>query len=284
MIFNKITGFYGLLAIFTGFELSLLQLSMYIYSVAALGLISYLMPHIRKQSPFHNLALAWFYLIDTIINTAYTSAFAMTWVFALGAQNVPSRGIPGVPGSITMDQAAGITSLKHNTSELGVMASPASGVTKGQDVVASAAVGQGVGFEETIPSLILIAIMTLIRVYFILIVMAYARQVLRQHIYSRTSVPKLHLQNDGVMDVPAENPFAENSLAGRGWKGKLGRAMVKLGESYWLGTHNDDSWAKGLDGKFKSTKNTGPPGTFERERRARSGTGPPLPPKNLPKL
>merc|ERR1712144_164688 len=40
VIFNKLTGFFGLLAILTGVSLSPLQLSMYIYSVGALALIS----------------------------------------------------------------------------------------------------------------------------------------------------------------------------------------------------------------------------------------------------
>merc|ERR1712093_243169 len=48
VIFNKLTGFFGLLAILTGVSLSPLQLSMYIYSVGALALISFLMPHIRR--------------------------------------------------------------------------------------------------------------------------------------------------------------------------------------------------------------------------------------------
>merc|ERR1711964_855579 len=52
VIFNKLTGFFGLLAILTGVSLSPLHLSMYILlnSVGALALISFLMPHIRKQS------------------------------------------------------------------------------------------------------------------------------------------------------------------------------------------------------------------------------------------
>ncbi|KAL3419766.1 hypothetical protein PVAG01_08264 [Phlyctema vagabunda] len=297
VIFNKLTGFYGLLAILTGVELSLLQLSMYIYSVGALVLVAILSPHIRKQSPFECLALAWFYVFDTVINTAYTSAFAVTWFLAISAHesNTPG-GIPSAPGSGTIDKAAGFTSPQYNVSKVEIVANPASGVTKGQEAVAyaaagtaasgaSASLGHGVGLEESIPSIILIGLMTLVRVYFILVVLAYARQVLRQHMFRRSPIAKLHLHTDGVADAPAENPFAANSAAGRGWKGQVGRLMVSVGEGYWLGGRADDSWVKGMDGRFKnSTKNIGPPGTIERERRARSGTGPPMPPKNLPKV
>ncbi|CAG8954462.1 hypothetical protein HYFRA_00004374 [Hymenoscyphus fraxineus] len=289
MLFNKLTGFFGLLAIVTGFHISPLQLSMYLYSVAALVLLAFLAPHIRKQSPFQCLALAWLYIFDTVINAAFTAAFAFTWFLAVSANKSGSSIPSNAPGSGTIEDTAGFTSPKHNTSGVEVVAAAAKGVTAGQDAVAytlgaAAANGgdpsvvHGVGVEESIPSLMLVLIFTLIRVYFILIVMAYARQVLRQHMYSASSA-KLHLQTDGGNESPADNPFTVGSHEGEGWKGKVGRVMVKVGESYWLGGQADDSWVKGVDGRFKSAKTAvaGPPGTLERERRARSGTGPPVP-------
>ena len=296
MIFNKVTGFFGLLAILTGMRLSPLQLSMYIYSVGALVLLAFLMPHIRKQSPFQCLALAWFYLLDTVINTAFTAAFAVTWFLAVSADNSNS-GIPSsAPGSGTIDDTAGFTNPKYNVSKVEVIATPAAGATTGQEAVAYAAAGaaaatasspslsHGVGIEESIPSIMVVVFLTLVRVYFILVVMAYARQVLRQHIYS-TSSTKLHLHTDGVADAPTENPFAVGTPGGQGWRGKLGRFMVKSGEGYWLGGQADDAWAKGLDGRFRTSKTAGAvPGTIERERRARSGTGPPKPSPSVTKL
>jgi len=290
MIFNKITGFFGLLATLAGLQLSPLQLSMYIYSVIALGILAFLMPHIRKASPFHNLALAWLYLFDTIINTAFTAAFAITWFLAVSA-NDSNQGIPaGAPGAGMVDDTAGFTSPEYNVTKVNVIA------TAGQETVAFAtsggqagsagppSLGHGVQIEESIPSIMVVVLLTLIRVYFILVVMAYARQVLRQYIYS-TSSTKLHLHTDGAADAPAENPFAAGTTQGAGWKGKLGRIMVKVGESYWLGGVADDSWVKGMDGRFKTSKQAiGPPGTLERERRARSGTGPPVPSPNIVKV
>jgi len=297
MIFNKITGFYGLLAILTGFHLSPLQLSMYLYSLGALILLAFLMPHIRKQSPFQCLALAWFYLVDTVVNTAFTSAFAVTWLLAVSADDSNTSIPSGAPGSGTIDDTAGFTNPKFNVSKVDVIATPVAG---GQEAVAFAtavaraaggatsgggpSIGHAVGIEETIPSMMVVVMLTLVRVYFILVMMAYARQVLRQHIYSSSS-SKLHLHTDGSADAPADNPFAMGTPGGEGWRGKLGRGMVKIGESYWLGGQADDTWMKSLDGRFKTTKAApGPPGTLERERRARSGTGPPLPPSNHGKV
>lgn len=293
VIFNKLTGFFGLLAILTGVSLSPLQLSMYIYSVGALALIAFLMPHIRKQSPFECLALAWFYIIDTIVNTAFTSAFAITWFLAVSADNA-NKGIPSsAPGGSTVDDTAGFTSPKYNVSKVGVSTTPGEGITGGQEAVAygvaSAAaatstnpsLAHGVGISESIPSIMVVVMLTMIRIYFILVCMAYARQVLRQHMYTNSSA-KLHLHTDGASEGRSDNPFATGTPEGAGWRGKVGRIMVMIGESFWLGGQADDDWVKGLDGRFKtSSVSRGPPGTLERERRARSGTGPPLPKLNI---
>lgn len=295
MIFNKVTGFFGLLAILAGLRLSPLQLSMYVYSVAAVILLAMLAPHIRKQDPFQCLALAWLYIFDTIINTAFTAAFAVTWFLAVSANNSNSNIPGGAPGSGTIDETAGFTSPKYNVSEVDVVPSPGSGITTGEDAVAigvgsaaaataaSPSLAHGIVIEEGITSVMFVVVFTLIRVYFILIVMAFARQVIRQRMYSY-SPAKIHLHNDNEdADALAENPFAAGRAEGQGWKGKLGRIMIKVGESYWLGGQPDEAWVKGVDGRFKTSRvASGPPGTIERERRARSGTGPPLP-QRLPK-
>ncbi|KAH8809058.1 Inositolphosphorylceramide synthase subunit Kei1-domain-containing protein [Xylogone sp. PMI_703] len=283
MIFNKLSGFYGLLAVLTGLRLSPLQLSMYIYSLVALVLLIFLMPHIRKQSPFECLALAWFYLIDTVVNTAFTAAFAVTWFLAVSAQHTDgSSNIPSsAPGSGTIEQTAGFNFTKPDASTVDV--------TAVQDVVAPAAgaspsLGHAVGIEESVPSIIVVVILTLIRVYFIFVVMAYAKQVIRHHSNAGPSA-KMFLQNEAGDESPVENPFAVDAPLGEGWRGKVGRVMVKIGEGYWLERQADDSWSIGLEGRFRSTKPISAlPHNFERERRARSGTGPPPPPLNLGKV
>lgn len=293
MVFNKLTGFYGLLAILTGRSLSPLQLSMYLYSVGALVLLAFLMPHIRKQSPFQCLALAWFYAADTIINTAFTSAFALTWFLAVSADNANQHIPSGAPGSGTIDDTAGFTNPKHNVSEVDVVVSPGKGISGGQEAVAygvagsvaatasNTSVGHGVEIGESLESIIVVVLLTLVRVYFILVVCAFARQVLRQHIYTSSSM-KLHIHTDGTQETRADNPFAIGTAEGEGWRGKFGRAMVMIGGSYWLGGQADEDWMKGLDGRFKNAKlPSGPPGTLERERRARSGTGPSKPPASV---
>lgn len=277
MIFNKLSGFYGLLAVLTGFQLSTLQLSMYIYSVAALILLAFLMPHIRKQSPLENLALAWFYLLDTVVNTAFTTAFAGTWFLAVSAQQVDTlSNIPSsAPGSGTIVDTAGFNISASGGGQ--------EAVTYAAGANVSPSLGHGVAVEESIPSIIVVSLLTAIRLYFIFVVMAYARQVIRHNSHVESS-SKLFLRTDSNGHSPVENPFAVDAQLGQGWRGKAGRFMIKIGEGYWLEPEPqaDDSWSRNLEGRFRSARPvSGPPHTLERERRARSGTGPPPPPPQL---
>ncbi|KAK6381248.1 hypothetical protein LTS17_004305 [Exophiala oligosperma] len=298
LLINKLAGFYGILALFTGYHLSGFQLSMYVYSVLGLILTAYLAPFIRKQTPLQCLALAWFYVLDSVINAAYTAAFAVTWFLVLVQHDGKSSGSKG-PGHGMMDDTSGFTSPEKNVSRVEVVANPAAGVTAGQDAVAagvpadspaSSGIGDGVLGTESMNSIGVIVMLWTIRAYFCLIILAWARMVVRQHIASTTN----HGGKAGTAAANSEtgmveNPFAETKPQGRGWKGKLGRAMVSVGRSYWLGNDEDDSWMQGM--KFRKSTEFGTmlnkiesqsgAGLAERERRRRSGTGPPLPSAGL---
>jgi len=292
MIFNKLTGFYGFLAVFAGLQLSATQLSMYIYSVIALVVLALLTPHIRKRSPMQCLALAWFYTFDTLLNCVYTTIFACTWFLTISAVQSDKNGmVGGAPGSGTIADTAGFTDpeflpvasvIVDVDSTTGLLGEEA--VAYGIAAAASAVTGDpsvehGVGLAESVPSVIIVVILTLIRMYFILIVMSYARQVLREHMASAASA-RAAMSIDGEPDEEMLNPFAKNTANGHGWQGTLGRIMVSVGRGYWLGNPGDSDWAKMMAKKFKGPKHVTPNeprGTFERERRARSGTGPPAP-------
>jgi len=284
LLLNKVSGFYGLLAILTGLHLSPLQLSMYIYSLLALVFTAFLAPHIRKQSPLQCLALAWFYVLDTLVNAAYTAAFGVTWFLVVSQHHSDAQGAkaPGVGGS-TMDDTAGFTSPKYNVSHVEITASPGQGaVTIGIPGASTSAPGPSLGHgfaqPESVSSILVICALWAVRVYFALIVLSYARFVLRQHIAEVSSRSNIHLQHKGSSsDKLVEDPFAPHFPEGQGWKGRAGRAMVSVGRSYWLGTDGDDGWMKGVGGKFRKSQevNGVESGPLERERRRRSGTGPP---------
>ncbi|KAI9781632.1 MAG: hypothetical protein M1839_005849 [Geoglossum umbratile] len=292
LLFNKISGFYGFLAILAGLQVSPLQLSMYIYSLFALVLAGYLTPHLRKQSPVHVLGLAWFYVLDSVVNAVYTTAFAFNWFLVISQHKHAASGIS--KSARTMSDTAGFAHPKYNVSKVDVATTPGGGIVHGQEAVAVGH-GTGPGFglsilePESMTSILIILALWALRVYFILVIMSYARSVLRQHVYStstgiyrRTNRDNLDETDRGVMN---ENPFAADKEEGKGWKGRIGRAMIALGRSYWLGVDEDDGWARGMGGKFRRSGELNMPmpvGPLERERRRRSGTGPPPPPAPMP--
>ena len=300
LLFNKLSGLYGLLALLTGYQLNGLQLSMYLYSLVALALTAILAPHIRKQSPLQCLALAWLYVLDSAINAAYTVCFSITWFLVISQHHHGQE--PQGPGAGTIGDTAGFTNPKNNVSEVHVEVAPGgvgqeavaagtpASVPAGQDPAAaagtttgSASLGHGVLQPESMNSIGVITALWTIRLYFCVIMLAYARFVLRQHI-ARSALKNSNYSSASTSQVLAENPFSASKPEGQGWRGKLGRLMVSVGERYWLGSEEDDSWIYGLNGKFrKSVETTGIEEThpFERERRRRSGTGPSLAPQQL---
>ncbi|KAI4138653.1 MAG: hypothetical protein L6R39_006677 [Caloplaca ligustica] len=290
LLLNKASGFYGLLALLTGLHLSPLQLSMYIYSIIALAITVLLSSHIRSQSPFHCLALACFYILDSVINAAYTAAFSITWFLVLSQHHSDASGNkpPGAGGS-TIDDTAGFTSPKYNVSHVDVAVAPDQGVPPGELAVTvgqpgfsttapGPSLGHGVLQPESMSSIITICALWAIRVYFVLVVMSYARLVLRQHI-AAVSRSNTALHTGSKSSTMAEDPFAPHLPEGRGLKGKLGRLMIRLGRSYWLGSEEgDDAWMNNAQSFRRREEGMSPvPGVVERERRRRSGTGPPPP-------
>jgi inositol phosphorylceramide synthase regulatory subunit len=276
VLLNKFAGIFGLLAILTGLQLSALQLSMYIYSIIGLVTIAILAPHIRKQSPFQCLALAWFFLLDSIISACYTAAFAMNWFLVISQHHTAGNegSINGAADSVK--DAAGFTDPKYNVSRVEVIARPggvgheAVAVGHGTGPATSSGgptIAHGVLQAESLPSLIILLLLWTIRFYCVLVVMAYVRQVLM--VYMVNNPPS-------SPDVRA-SPFSQGAEFADGLKGKLGRFMVSIGRGYWLGNGENEEWARGIGGKFRKSGEPLAPGTRERESRRRSGTGPPAP-------
>ncbi|KAK4240400.1 Inositolphosphorylceramide synthase subunit Kei1-domain-containing protein [Achaetomium macrosporum] len=214
LVFNKATGVYGLLTIFTGYSLSALQVTAYLGSILVLIALALCVPHIRKQSPLQNLALAWVYAIDTVVSAAYTTAFATSWYLAL---------MHDPKGPAGNEEAAG---------------------SSGSGQVARAEAG----VEDTAASMVLIVAFSLIRVYFSLVIMAYARMVLLRFVDER-------MGDAEEVSGTSPDPFAVGAPLGEGWRGKLGRAMVSVGRGYWLGgKKEDEEWARQVNSKFRSSR------------------------------
>lgn len=280
---NKVSGLYGILALLTGFSLSSLQLSMYLYSLSALGLLVYLSPHIRQASPLQNLLLAYFYLVDSVINVLYTAFFSLAWFTVLSSSGDAAGKVPG--GS-TIDETSGFTSPEHNVSHVDVSPSTGEVVGHGSKSAstsgnANANAGNVTTFLQpgTMASLSVIVGLWAIRFYFILVVFAYARTCVRQAIARQgaSGATQLAAPSTAQGDL-AENPFGMGKELGAGWKGRLGRTLTSFGSSFWLGKEEEGEWVRMELGQRGGKRSKGvEAGTNERERRRRAGTGPSKP-------
>ena len=160
-------------------------------------------------------------------------------------------------------------------------------MTSAQDAIAIGTGGPAAGTgiagavlnASSLMSLFIICGFWLLRVYAVFVVIAYARQVLRHHIQV-ASLSNLNGWSSSKGDDLADDPFAESRPQGEGIKGRLGRVMVNFGRSYWLGRDADtDFQLRSMASKFRKSGDVA--GVSERERRRRSGTGPPAPPPGL---
>lgn len=227
LIFNKATGLYGMLTLFTGYSLSALQITAYLGSILVLAALAICLPHVRQQNPLPNLALSWVYAIDTFVSAAYTTAFATTWYLT------QFHDTKGPAGAGKTDPAA----------------SPSNAGDVQHDAGQQAQVEAGTGVHDTAASMVLIIAFTLIRFYFSLVVMAHARMTLLRFV--NESMPESEEVAPGV----SPDPFAMGAPLGEGWRGKLGRWMVRIGRGYWLGgKKEDEEWARQVHSKFRSTR------------------------------
>lgn len=275
-----------MLALLTGWELNLLQLSHYIYSIITLCTVAWLYSSIRKpEEPLKNVALAWIYVLDTVINTAYTALFGAGWFLVLARElNQPVSFEGDVVGSDTISDTAGFTNPEHNVTKVEVVAKPVSGLLSGQKAIAYGSqygsLGSAIFQSGSMASLTVLGLLWIVRTYFCILMMSYARSILRKYVAS-TSADYSHAEDPTL----AENPFRVEREEGAGWKGKLGRFMLRFPtKRYWLGKdESEDEWVRATSGRFESGRGTGlrikvpENGVGERERRARSGTGPPQP-------
>lgn len=281
-LINKLTAFYGILALLTSYPLSPLQLSMYIYSLLVLALTLYLLPGVRKQDPWCVLVFAQTYTFDTIVNAVYTAAFSIAW-FAVVASHDAQQSSSSGSGNLAADTIAstsGFTSPQAgNISHVAVLAAPVPGLKPGQEAVALGQPGfvAGVLSSGSLMSLAIILFFEGLRAYAVFVSMSYARQILRRHI-ATSSGYSYTPYSAGTAEM-AEDPFAVGREEGKGWRGKIGRLLVGIGREYWLGrdeSDDDEVWLRSVGGKFRRSSEQGG-GVSERERRRRSGTDPPKP-------
>lgn len=232
LFFNKLTGAYGLLAILTGFSLSLLQLSAYVYNFGILVLLAICIPHIRRETPLPNLALAWAYTIDTVINAAYTASFAISWYLSLtaAASTSSTPASSAVPAAASSSVAAAVVAASNVASlrfrddadseaTLAEGGSPVAQSPSSSSSVSTAGAGW-MSVHEATASLTLIAIVTLVRFYFCLVVISHTRQALQRygdHVVESATAADANIDDD---DDDYNNNGGEGSQTGMSADGR----------------------------------------------------------------
>lgn len=260
LFFNKLTGAYGLLAILTGFSLSFIQLSAYLYNVAILVLLAFCIPHIRRETPLPNLALAWAYTIDTLINAAYTATFALRWYLASSSAAAAAAAATStatavvtatnatVPAAIetatttaeaiTSAAASAVTSVAaaasaaateaaflvlRDDTTTGTATTPGTGATAAEpspSAEPTAGGGGWMGAHETAASLTLIVLVTVVRFYFCFVVVAHTRQALQRY---GDHVAESAAAADGAIDDDEDYSGGDESKYHNGGEGKSER-------------------------------------------------------------
>lgn len=217
-----------------GADISGLQLSMFIYSIVLAITLIALTPSFHKRDPLAALSFAYLYVIDSAINALYTLIFGVSWFLVLSIKHHAAAG--------TLDNAGmthtGFMSPAYNMSHADVMGSPAVSeqgtVAVGINVEGagtSSFLSSGVLQPESATSILIISILWAIRSYFILIILAFARNVVRESA------------------TPGEEPFTGRNY-GDGWKDRLGRVLVRISKANWQGA---DGWER-FGSKFRRSE------------------------------
>ncbi|PWN90612.1 DUF1753-domain-containing protein [Acaromyces ingoldii] len=76
-LFNKVAGVYGILSLFQGGSFA--QVSMYLYSIATIGLFLWAMPGISDEDPIRTLRYAHLFMADHLLSSAWTLLFGLWW-------------------------------------------------------------------------------------------------------------------------------------------------------------------------------------------------------------
>lgn len=204
---------------------------MFIYSIILAITLIALTPSLHKRDPLAALSFAYLYVIDSLINALYTLVFGISWFLVLSSKHHPAAGVLGNAGMTY----TGFTSPAYNTSDTDAAASgqgtAAAGINTEGAGTSPSFLPEGVLQPESATSILIISILWVIRSYFILIILAFARSVVRESA------------------TPGEEPFTGRNY-GDGWKDRLGRVLVRISK---INLQGADGWER-FGSKFRRSE------------------------------
>ncbi|KAF8587844.1 DUF1753-domain-containing protein [Ramaria rubella] len=121
LLFNKVAGVYGLIAVFTGGSLA--QLSMYIYSLFALVALTWGLKAVGQEDPKRVLYFAHMFFLDHLFSTCWTVFFGVVWwVYTPhdGRQVINSDAQRAMMGGASGEEGHNMTETERAQAALGI--------------------------------------------------------------------------------------------------------------------------------------------------------------------
>lgn len=200
-LLNKASGFYGILSIFTGHPLSVMEWILNILSLVTLPLYILAFQTIHTRNALRMVLFAYLYSIDTLCSVGFSIYFCVHW-FTEKAKVVAASGSESSPGAAATSSAAPS------------MATNASADVYRRDSAEGNAINKSASLpQETATTITITVVFLLVRLYFNLIILAYARQLVRQQ------------------NLRPHNGSNQSTL-----KGRVQYIALSIAQSFWTGS------------------------------------------------
>lgn len=184
-VFNKASSIYGLGALFTGHELTVMEWILNVLGLAVLPMFIWGYFAIRKQRPLLCLGYAYFYIIDTLVSLGFTVFFIVHW-FVTGAKQADAVNQGAAASNFTISAIVNATStaVKHVATRTSTKLQPTHApimpllmraTSDPEKLKKSATVG-----EELAVTIVFTTLVLLVRFYFMMVIIGYTRNVVRR--------------------------------------------------------------------------------------------------------
>jgi hypothetical protein len=240
-IFNKLSGFYGILSIFTGHPITAIEWILNLVSLALLPLYVMAFINISKKNALRMLVFAYVYAFDTLSSVGFTIFFSTHWFKVAKISKVNTGGsslspsmtesiasvtetLASVTEQVTSVASAAVTSVLTNVTAIKADGELAADIVRRET---EAVLNKSASLpQETAVTILITVGLLMVRIYFTLVIIGYARLLVRQQ------------------NLRSHNGQPKGSLSA-----KLQYLAISVAEPFWTG----NSWSSGSRSPSAST-------------------------------
>ncbi|CAN6674364.1 hypothetical protein TRVA0_052S00562 [Trichomonascus vanleenenianus] len=211
-VLNKASGFYGILSIFTGHPLDPMEWVLNILSLVLLPVYAHVFLTISQRNALRMVVFAYIYAIDTLVSSLSFSIYFIVHWFSTKAKEMAAAG-----GVVTNNG----TAVANDTQVM----------RRADDTAVSQSASLA---QETAVTIVITVALLIVRLYFTVVILSYARQLVRQqNLRPHNGVPKGSLRaavqyyalsvaesfwngyrtRDAAKAFPSRTPSASSSLS-----------------------------------------------------------------------